>query len=100
MGTNAEKHARQQDHRNRLNAAQAELESKARKRKILSIVGGVLAVLILIGAVVLLTGKSSDETASSSTTTAAGSASSTTVPGEPSDGAAVLPDPPAGATLT
>ncbi|KLR61847.1 peptidyl-prolyl cis-trans isomerase (rotamase) - cyclophilin family [Actinobacteria bacterium IMCC26207] len=100
MGTNAEKHARQQDHRNRLNAAQAELESKARKRKILSIVGGVLAVLIVIGAVVLVTGKSSDETASSSTTTTAEAASSTTVPGEPSDGAAVLPDPPAGATLT
>ncbi len=100
MGTNAEKHARQQEHRNRLNAAQAELESKAHKRKILSIVGGVLAVLILIGAVVLLTGKSSDESASSSTTTTTGSASSTTVPGEPSDGAAVLPDPPAGATLT
>ena len=100
MGTNAEKHARQQEHRNRLNAAQAELESKAHKRKILSIVGGVLAVLILIGAVVLLTGKSSDESASSSTTPTTGSASSTTVPGEPSDGAAVLPDPPAGATLT
>ena len=100
MGTNAEKHARQQEHRNRLNAAQAELESKARNRKILSIVGGVLAVLILIGAVVLLTGKSSDESASSSTTPTTGSASSTTVPGEPSDGAAVLPDPPAGATLT
>ncbi|MEI7886082.1 MAG: peptidylprolyl isomerase [Actinomycetes bacterium] len=100
MGTNAEKHARQQDHRNRLNAAQAELEAKARKRKILSIVGGVIAVLVLIGAVVLLTGKNSEDTASSTTTTTAADASSTTVPGEPSDGAAVLPDPPAGATLT
>jgi len=100
VGTNAEKHARQQDHRNRLNAAQAELEAKARKRKILSIVGGVIAVLVLIGAVVLLTGKNSEDTASSTTTTTAADASSTTVPGEPSDGAAVLPDPPAGATLT
>ena len=101
MGTNAEKHARQQDHRNRLNAAQAELESKARKRKILSIVGGVLAVVILIGAVVLVTGKSSDETASSPTRNAGDDSSTTTsVAGEQSEGAAVLPDPPAGATLT
>jgi peptidyl-prolyl cis-trans isomerase B (cyclophilin B) len=37
---------------------------------------------------------------SSETTTTAGSASSTTVAGETGDEAAVLPDPPAGATLT
>lgn len=103
VGNNAEKHARQQEHRNRLNAAQAELESKARTRKTLTILGAVLAVAVVIGAVVLLTGKNSDESASTKTTEttiASDSTSSTTVAGDPSQAAADLPEPPTGATLT
>jgi cyclophilin family peptidyl-prolyl cis-trans isomerase len=67
----------------------------------MTIVGGVLAVLIVIGAVVALTGRGGDddETAgstSTTTTTVAGDASTTTLPSE----GAPLPAPPEGITLT
>jgi len=99
VGTNAEKHARQQEHRNRLNTAQSELEAKASRRKILTILGAVLAAGVVIGALVLLTTNGSDEDAST-TTSPSDATSTTTVAGDPSQAAAELPGPPTGATLT
>ena len=52
VGTNAEKHARQKERRNRVDEARHKVEQKARRRRSLTIVGGVLAVLVVIGVVV------------------------------------------------
>ncbi|CAN5509244.1 hypothetical protein BH10ACT3_BH10ACT3_16190 [soil metagenome] len=95
MTTNADKHARQKERRDRLAEARRELDHKARRRRLLSIVGGVLGLIVVIGVVVLLTTGGDDETASSSTTVAEGG-STTSVPAA----AAELPAPPPGATLT
>ncbi len=95
MGTNSEKHARQKEHRDRLAAARQEVEASARRRRLLTIVGAVLAVVIVIGAVVVLTGGDDDEQGDGTTTTLA-DAPSTSAP----SGAADLPAPPEGVTLT
>jgi cyclophilin family peptidyl-prolyl cis-trans isomerase len=67
----------------------------------MTIVGGVLAVLIVIGAVVALTGRDGDDeaadpTSTTTTTTDAGDGSTTTLPAT----GAPLPAPPEGITLT
>ena len=71
---------------------------KERRRRQLTIVGVVLAVLVAIGAVVALTGgKDEDETASTTSTT---TGESTTTTAAAAGTAAELPAPPAGITLT
>lgn len=71
------------------------MEAKAGRRRLLTIVGVLLAVGVAVAAVVVLTGSGgSDETADATSTTLAG-ASSASVPG-----ASDLPEPPPGATLT
>jgi cyclophilin family peptidyl-prolyl cis-trans isomerase len=95
MGTSAEKHARQKERRNRLEEAQAEIDKKARTRRIFTN-GGLAAVVILVIAGVVFWPSSKDDSskdsAKGSTTTLA---STTTVAG-----AAELPTPPKGLTLT
>ena len=95
MGTSAEKHARQKERRSRLQEAQAEMEKKARTRRIFTN-GGLAAVVILVVAgIIFWTGsdKSTKKDQSKGSTTTL--ASTTTV-----KGAAELPTPPKGLTLT
>jgi cyclophilin family peptidyl-prolyl cis-trans isomerase len=102
VGTNSDKHARQKEHRDRLAEARQQMESQARRRRLMTIIGGVLGLAIVIGVVVVLTsGGGDDETADATTststpTTSVGDGSTTTVDA----GAAELPAPPPGATLT
>jgi len=71
------------------------MEAKSRRRRLLTVVGAVLAVAVIIGALVLVTGSDdSDETADATTTTV-GDAGATSVPA-----ASELPEPPPGITLT
>lgn len=101
MGTNADKHARQKDRRSRVDEARRQVELRAKRRKQLSILGGVLALAIVIGVIVALTGGEEDEAADTTTTTASTTtvASDDTTTTEPAAGAP-LPAPPPGATLT
>lgn len=96
VGTNAEKHARQKERRDRVSEARREIEAGARRRRMLTIVGGVIALVVVIGAIVLLTNGGSDDTADSTSTTTTTAAPTTTAPA----GVAELPAPPEGATLT
>lgn len=92
MGTNADKHARQKQRRNRVDEARRQVELKARRRRTMTIVAAVIAVLALIGAVVVLfTGNDTDETADDASTD-----TTTTTTAAPVE----LPAPPPGATLT
>ena len=95
MGTSAEKHARQKERRSRLEEAQAEMEKKAKTRRLYTSIGaGVAVVAVILGVIAMTGGKKDDKSESSkeSTTTLA---STTTV-----EGAAELPTPPKGLTLT
>ncbi len=96
VGTNAEKHARQKERRSRVDDARRQVQVKARRRRQLTIVGVVLAVLVAIGAIVALTRSGDDETADSTTTTTGDSTTTTAATGT----AAELPAPPEGITLT
>jgi peptidyl-prolyl cis-trans isomerase B (cyclophilin B) len=92
MGTSADKHARQKERRSRLEAAQAEVERKDKRRRLLTGLGAGLAVVALILGVVAMTGGGGSSSADGSSTTLA---STTTV-----KDAATLPTPPKGLTLT
>ncbi len=93
MGTSAQKHARQKDRRSRLEQAQAEMERKAGRRRLLTGLGAGLAVVALIlGVVAMVGGGSTDSSGDGSTTTLA---TTTTV-----KDAAALPTPPEGLTLS
>ncbi len=92
MGTNADKHARQKDRRNRVDEARRQLERKAKRNRRMAILGGVLALVVVIGAVVALTG--SDDSSEESVDASDGS--TTTVASD----AAELPAPPTGITLS
>jgi len=99
VGTNADKHARQKQHRDRLAEARQQVDATAKRRRLMTIIGGVLGLAIVIGIIVVLTsGGGDDETADATTTTAADGSTPTTTPagGEPAE----LPGPPPGATLT
>jgi peptidyl-prolyl cis-trans isomerase B (cyclophilin B) len=99
VGTNADKHARQKDRRDRVAEARQQIDASARRRRLLTIAGVVIGLAVIVGAIVLLTGdKDDDETADATTTTStvAGDSTATTL----ATGAAELPAPPAGATLT
>lgn len=96
MGTNAEKHARQKERRSRVDEARRQVELKARRRRLMTIIGSVLAVLVVIGVVVALTGgEDTEETADDATTTTVPEATTSSVAE-----AAPLPAPPPGITLT
>src|SRR4051812_48223446 len=60
VGTNANKHARQKEHRDRLAEAREQVDAAAKRRRMLTIVGAVIALVVVIGAVVLLTGGGDD----------------------------------------
>lgn len=96
MGTNAEKHARQKERRSRVDEARRQVEAQARRRRTLTIVGAVIAVLVVIGAIVALTGRddSDGESADATSTTTADATTTTAATGAP------LPEPPPGITLT
>ena len=91
VGTNADKHARQKERRGRVDEARRQVQVKERRRRQLTIVGVVLAVLIAIGAVVALTGGNDEDEAASTTSTTTGASSHTApaltrsslIPGEP-----------------
>ena len=89
MGTNADKHARQKERRNRVDEARRQVERKAKRNRQMAIAGSVLAILVVIAAVVAMTRSddSADQVDGSTTTTAASDA-------------AELPAPPAGITLS
>ena len=93
MGTSAEKHARQKERRSRLEEAQAEMDKKARTRRLYTGLGAGLAVVALIVGVIAMTGGGDKQDASEGSTTTL--ASTTTV-----KDAAELPTPPKGLTLT
>lgn len=96
MGTNAEKHARQKERRSRVDEARRQVEAQARRRRTLTIVGAVIAVLVVIGAIVALTGRNDgDESADASTTSVADTTTTTAA-----TTGAPLPEPPPGITLT
>ncbi|MBM3661769.1 MAG: peptidylprolyl isomerase [Actinomycetota bacterium] len=102
MGTSSEKHARQKQGRTtRVADARKQVRSEERKRRIVTIVGVVLAVALLLGVAALLVQPSGSGSADSSTTTAPSDDSTTTVPDTPpaEGAAATLPAPPAGVTL-
>jgi cyclophilin family peptidyl-prolyl cis-trans isomerase len=94
VGTNAEKHARQSANRNRVDQARREMEGQARKRRLMTIIGGLIALAVVIGVVVALTGGDGDEAADSTTTTTTDGSDAVESPG-----GVELPDPPAGITL-
>jgi cyclophilin family peptidyl-prolyl cis-trans isomerase len=97
VGTNAEKHARQKERRSRVDEARRQVEAQARRRRTLTIVGAVIAVLVVIGAIVALTGRDDSDGESAdatSTTTPDASTTTTAATGAP------LPEPPPGITLT
>lgn len=89
MGTNADKHARQKERRNRVDDARRQIERKARRNRTMAIVGAVLAMLLVVGGLVALTGKDDNDEKSAKDTT-------TTIASE----AAELPTPPEGITLS
>jgi cyclophilin family peptidyl-prolyl cis-trans isomerase len=93
MGTSAEKHARQKERRSRLDEAQAEMDKKAKSRRLYTGLGAGLAVVALIVGVIAMTG--GDDTKESSKGSTTTLASTTTV-----KDTAELPTPPKGLTLT
>ena len=93
MGTSAEKHARQKERRSRLEEAQAEMDKKARTRRLYTGLGAGLAVVALIVGVIAMTGGDDKKESSDGSTTTL--ATTTTV-----KDAAALPTPPKGLTLT
>lgn len=106
VATNSDKHARQKENRSRVDAARAEIESQARRKKLFTFAGVVAVLLIAIAALVSLTGGSDDKDVDAkgsnsktpAETESTQSAESTTpdAPGE----AVTLPAPAKGATLT
>jgi cyclophilin family peptidyl-prolyl cis-trans isomerase len=97
VGTNAEKHARQKERRSRVDEARRQVELKSRRRRTMTIVGSVIAVLVVIGAIVALTGRDDGDDESADTSSTTTTVASTTT--EASTGAP-LPAPPEGITLT
>lgn len=63
MGTNAAKHARQSEHRNRLDQARRQVEAEARRRRTFTIVGVLLALAVVIVAIVVMTDSGEDDAA-------------------------------------
>lgn len=98
MGTNAEKHARQKEQRDRLSAARREVESRQRRNRTLGIVGAVLGLLVIIVGIVVLTGGDDEETVTSGD--APENTSSTTSTPDDDAEASTLPEPTEGITLT
>lgn len=98
MGTNAEKHARQKEQRDRLSAARREVESRQRRNRTLGIVGAVLGLLVIIVGIVVLTGGDDEETVTSGD--APEDASTTSTPDDAAGEASTLPEPTEGITLT
>ncbi len=97
MGTSAEKHARQKQGRtNRVSEARRQVRRSDRRRRLVSIVGVVLAVALLLGVAALLVQPSGTDSANGSTTTTTPSTTTTSVSADP---AAALPAPPEGLTL-
>lgn len=93
MGTSAEKHARQKERRSRLEEAQAEMDKKAKTRRLYTGLGAGLAVVALIVGIIAMTGGGDKQDSSKGSTTTL--ASTTTV-----KDAVELPTPPKGLTLT
>lgn len=96
MGTNAEKHARQKERRSRVDEARRQVEAQARRRRTLTIVGAVIAVLVVIGAIVALTGRDDGDDSADATSTSVADSTTTTA----ATTGAPLPEPPPGITLT
>lgn len=96
MGTNADKHARQKERRSRVDEARRQVEAQARRRRTLTIVGAVIAVLVVIGAIVALTGRDDGNESADASTTSVADATTTTA----ATTGASLPEPPPGITLT
>ncbi|HTO00967.1 MAG TPA: peptidylprolyl isomerase [Microthrixaceae bacterium] len=101
MATSSDKHARQKENRSRVDAARAEMDAQARRKRLFGIGGVVVVLIAVIVAIVALTSGSDDEKVAAKSP--AGNES--TVP-EPSDSvpdtakAITLPAPPEGETLT
>ncbi len=96
VGTSAEKHARQKQGRTtRVTEARKQVRSADRRRRLVTVVGVVLAVALLLGVAALLVQPSGSGSGGGSTTTTAVE-TTTTVPDAP---AAALPAPPEGLTL-
>jgi cyclophilin family peptidyl-prolyl cis-trans isomerase len=96
VGTNAEKHARQKERRSRVDEARRQVEAQARRRRTLTIVGAVIAVLVVIGAIVALTGRDDGDDSADATSTSVADSTTTTA----ATTGAPLPEPPPGITLT
>lgn len=96
VGTNADKHARQKQARDsRLQEATTRAKQSSRRRRAVTVVGVLLGVAIIVAGIWILTGSDDSQDATAEGT---GSTSSTTTPA--GEGAAKLPRPEQGITLT
>ncbi|MFZ4519551.1 MAG: peptidylprolyl isomerase [Microthrixaceae bacterium] len=97
MGTNADKHARQKQGRTaRAQQARKQVSRTRRRQRTMGIIGGVLALALVLGVLVALVQPSGS--GSTSTTTSTTEKATTTAPNDKP--AADLPAPPEGITLT
>lgn len=111
VGTNADKHARQKAHRDRLAQAQAEQAAKEQRNRMYMIIGSIVIVVGLIVAIVVLAGGGDDDPADvvDQDDTTQDDLTPTDSTPDPVDEPEIpvdipegveLPDPPAGITLT